>query len=123
VSTTHLHLLLGLAHRLQVPSHRCRVDKIVRQQLEPATTTHHGFGHWRQADWLRAWISGERMTSSRAGSGSKSSPFPPVLAVDSSMVTSISSGDFSGSLLSLRCHILNGNRQRDIASLSLSTCR
>jgi hypothetical protein len=27
--TTHLHPLLGLAHRLQVPSHRRRVDKII----------------------------------------------------------------------------------------------
>jgi hypothetical protein len=45
--------LLGLAHRFQVPSHRRRVDKIIRQQLDPATTTRRGSGHWRQADWLR----------------------------------------------------------------------
>jgi hypothetical protein len=29
VSTTHLHSLLGLVHRLQVTSYRCRVDKVV----------------------------------------------------------------------------------------------
>jgi hypothetical protein len=32
-------------------------------------------------------------------------------------------GGSSGSLLSLRCHIFNGHRRRDIASLGLSTCR
>jgi hypothetical protein len=31
-------------------------------------------------------------------------------------------GGFSGSLLSLRCHILNGHRRRDIASHGLGTC-
>jgi hypothetical protein len=29
VSTTHLHPLLGLAHRLQVASYRRRVDKVI----------------------------------------------------------------------------------------------
>jgi hypothetical protein len=45
--------LLGLAHRPQVPSYRRRVDKIIRQQLDPATITRRGSGHWHQADWLR----------------------------------------------------------------------
>jgi hypothetical protein len=53
VSTTHLHPLLGLAHRLHVASYRRWVDKVIRQQFDPTTTTRRGSGHWRQADWLR----------------------------------------------------------------------
>jgi hypothetical protein len=34
-------------------SHRCQIDQVVRQQLDPATTTRSGFGHRRRADWLR----------------------------------------------------------------------
>jgi hypothetical protein len=44
--------LLGLAHCLHVPSHRRRVDKIIRQQLDPAVNTRRGFGQWHRADWL-----------------------------------------------------------------------
>jgi hypothetical protein len=35
VMATHLHPLLGLADRLQMPSHRCRIDQVIRQQLDP----------------------------------------------------------------------------------------
>jgi hypothetical protein len=51
--TTHLHPLLGLAHRFQVTSYRRRVDKVVRQKFNPTTTTRGGSRHWRRADWLR----------------------------------------------------------------------
>jgi hypothetical protein len=45
--------LLGLAHRLHVPSYRRWIDKVIRQQLDPTTTTFLSSGHWRRADWLR----------------------------------------------------------------------
>jgi hypothetical protein len=45
VSTTHLHPLLGLAHRFQVPCYRSRVDKVVWQELNPTTTTRGGSRH------------------------------------------------------------------------------
>jgi hypothetical protein len=45
--------LLSLAHRLHVTSYHRWVDKIIRQQLDPATTTRRGSEHWRRADWLR----------------------------------------------------------------------
>jgi hypothetical protein len=73
-----------------VSSHRCQNDQIVRQQLDPATTTRSGFGHRRRADWLR--VLDLRLTS-RAGSGSASSPPPPpVVAAASPAATSIGSG-------------------------------
>jgi hypothetical protein len=49
VPTNHLHPLFGLAHRLQVTSHRRRVDKVICQQLNP-TTTRGGSRHWRRTD-------------------------------------------------------------------------
>jgi hypothetical protein len=52
-STTHLHPLLGLAHRFQVLCYRRWVDKVVCQELNPTTTTRGGSGHWCRADWLR----------------------------------------------------------------------
>jgi hypothetical protein len=45
--------LFGLAHRLQVVSYRLRVDKVIRQQLNPTTTTRGDSRHWRRTDWLR----------------------------------------------------------------------
>jgi hypothetical protein len=36
-----------------MPSHRCRVDQVVRRQFDPAATTHGGFGHRRRVDGLR----------------------------------------------------------------------
>jgi hypothetical protein len=45
--------LIGLAHRFQVTSHHRWVDKIIRQQLDPASTTCRGPRHWHRADWLR----------------------------------------------------------------------
>jgi hypothetical protein len=45
VSTTYLHPLLGLAHRLQVTRYCRRVDKVVRQELDPTTTTRGGPRH------------------------------------------------------------------------------
>jgi hypothetical protein len=51
--TTHLDPLLGLAHRLQVPRYRSRVDKVVCQELNTTTTTRGGSRHWCRADWLR----------------------------------------------------------------------
>jgi hypothetical protein len=93
VRATHLHPLLGLADRLQMPSHRCRVHQVVRQQLDPATTTGGGFGADRMGS--ESWISGERTTTSRAGragSGSVAASSPPVVAAAPSAATSISSG-------------------------------
>jgi hypothetical protein len=37
--------LLGLLHRFQVALYGRRVDKIVRQKLNPTTTTRGGLGH------------------------------------------------------------------------------
>jgi hypothetical protein len=58
--------LLVLAHRLQVRSYRRRVNKFIRQQLDPATTTRRGFGNWRRADWLHVldlWQSDDYLQS------------------------------------------------------------
>jgi hypothetical protein len=52
-STTHLHPLLGLAHRFHVTSYHRRVDKVVCQEFNPTTTTRGGSRHWHRADWLR----------------------------------------------------------------------
>jgi hypothetical protein len=84
--------LLGLARRLQVPSYHRRVDEIICQQLDPATTTRRGFGIGAERMGFASWISGERTTTSRAGSGSASSPSPPVVAAASPTATSIGSG-------------------------------
>jgi hypothetical protein len=81
VTTTHLHPLLGLADRLQMPSYRCRIDQVIRQQLDPATTTRGGFGHRCRADGLRVldlrganghlqsgfWQRGSLLSSNRHG--------------------------------------------------------
>jgi hypothetical protein len=53
VLITYLHPLLGPAHRLQVTRYCCWVDQIVRQKLDPTTTSCGGPGHWRRTDRLR----------------------------------------------------------------------
>jgi hypothetical protein len=44
---TYLHPLLGLAHHFQVACYYCWVDEIVRQKLDPTTTSCGGPGHRR----------------------------------------------------------------------------
>jgi hypothetical protein len=51
--TTHLHPLLGLAHRFQVTCYCRRVDEVVCQEFNPTTTTRGGSRHRRRADRLR----------------------------------------------------------------------
>jgi hypothetical protein len=106
-----------------VPSHRHRVDQIVSQQLEPAMTTRRGSGHWHGADWLRVldlWQTDDDLQSGF---------WQRIIAFSSSRRGDFSGGNlhrlggFSGSLLSPRCHILNGHRRRDLASLGFSTCQ
>jgi hypothetical protein len=53
VLITYLHPLLGPVHCLQVTRRRRRVDEIVRQKLDPTTTSRGGPRHWRRTDWLR----------------------------------------------------------------------
>jgi hypothetical protein len=122
VLTTHLHPLLGLAHCLQVTSHRRWVDQIIDQQLGPATTTRRGFGHRRRADWLRV------LDLQRADDYLQSGFWQRVVAFSSSRHGSLSDGHLhrlggsTGSSLSSRCHVFNGHRSRDITTLGFSTC-
>jgi hypothetical protein len=53
VMIAYFHPLLGPAHRLQVARYRYRVGEIVRQKLDPTTTSRGGPGHWRRTDRLR----------------------------------------------------------------------
>jgi hypothetical protein len=69
-STTHLHPLLGLAHRFQVTCYRRRVDKV----------------------GSASWISGERTTTSWVDSGSTSSSSSLAIAGAPRLATSASSG-------------------------------
>jgi hypothetical protein len=121
--TTHLHPLLGLAHYLQVTSYRRWVDKIIHQQLGPATTTRRGFGHWCRTDWLHVLDLWQANDYLQCGFWQR------VIALSSSRRGGFSDGYLqrlggsSGSSLSLRCLIFNGHRRRDISSLGFSTCR
>jgi hypothetical protein len=53
VLITYLHPLLRPAHCLQVARHRRWVDEIVRQKLDPTTTSCGAPGHRRRTDRLR----------------------------------------------------------------------
>jgi hypothetical protein len=48
----YLHPLPGPAHRLQVARYHRWVDEIVRQKLDPTTTSRGGPGHRRRTDRL-----------------------------------------------------------------------
>jgi hypothetical protein len=107
-----------------MPSHRGRIDQVVRQQLDPATTTRGGFGHRCRADGLRVldlrgandhlqsgfWQYGSLLSSSRRGGGLSGGHLHRLEG-------------FSGSLLSLRCQDLHGHRCWDIAPFDLSACQ
>jgi hypothetical protein len=53
VMISYLHPLLGPVHCLQVTRHCHRVDEIIRQKLDPTTTSRGGPGHRRRTDRLR----------------------------------------------------------------------
>jgi hypothetical protein len=108
---------------------RCRATVVgstrssANSSSPPPTTTRRGSGHWRRADWLRV------LDLWRADGHLQSWFWQHAVALSSSRRGGFSDGHVhwlgssSGSLLSLRCHIFNGYRRRDIASLSLCTCR
>jgi hypothetical protein len=74
-----------------VTCHRRRVDKVVCQEFNPATTTRIGSRHWRQADWLCILVFGEWTTTSRVDFGSTSLRSSLATAGASPLATSISS--------------------------------
>jgi hypothetical protein len=105
-----------------MPSHRCRIDQVVHQQLDPVATTSGGFSHRCRADWLRVldlrqandhlqswfWQRGSFLSSSRHG-GFSGGHLHRL-------------GGSSGSLLSLWCQVLHGHHRWDIAPFDLSAC-
>jgi hypothetical protein len=105
-----------------VTSHCCSVDEVICQQLDPATTTRSGLGHRRRADRLRI------LDLRRADDHLQTGFWQRVVPSSSSCRGSFSGGHlqwlggFYGSLLSSRCHVLYGHRQRDLSFLGLSTC-
>jgi hypothetical protein len=106
-----------------MPSHHCRIDQVVRQQLDPATTTRGGFGHRCRADGLRVldlrgandhlqsgfWQRGSLLCSSCHG------------GLSGGHLHRL--GGYFGSLLSLWCQLLHGHRRWDIAPFGLSACQ
>jgi hypothetical protein len=50
---SYLHPLLGPVYCLQVTRYCRRVDEIIRQKLDPTTTSRGGPGHQRRMDRLR----------------------------------------------------------------------
>jgi hypothetical protein len=121
--TTHLHPLLGLADRLQMPSHHCRVDQVVRQQLYPTMTTCGGLGHRCRVNGLRVldlrgandhlqsrfWLRGGLLSPGRYGS------------LSGGHLHQL--GGSSDSLPSLWCQVLHGHRRWDVVPLGLSACQ
>jgi hypothetical protein len=70
-----------------------------------------------------SWISGERTTTSRAGSGSVAASSPPGFRGGSSGGHLHRLEGSSGSLLSLWCQVLHGHRRQDLVPSGLGTCR
>jgi hypothetical protein len=122
VSTTHLHPLLGLAHRLQVASYRRRVDEIICQQLNSTTTTRGGSRHWRRADRLRV------LDLWRKDDNLQSLFWRHVIAFSFGHRGGLFAGHLhrlggsSGSSLGLCCQAFNGHRLGNSASLGFGTC-
>jgi hypothetical protein len=106
-----------------MPSRRCRVDQVIRQQLDPAATTCGGFDHRRRADGLRVldlrgaddhlqsgfWLRGGLLSSGCCG------------GLSDGHLHQL--GGSSSSLLHLWCQILHGHRRWDLAPFGLSACQ
>jgi hypothetical protein len=106
-----------------MPSHRCRVDQVIRQQLYPAMTTCGGFSHRRGADGLRVldllgaddhlqsgfWLRGGLLSSGRRG------------GLSGGHLHQL--GGSSSSLLSFWCQVLHGHRRWDVIPFGLSACQ
>jgi hypothetical protein len=75
-----------------VLGHHRRLDKIVRKQLYPATTTRGGLRHRRRADGLCVLDLWERIATSRATSGDVVTASPPAATAASSTTCSMGSG-------------------------------
>jgi hypothetical protein len=121
--STHLHPLLSLADRLQMPSHRCRVDQVVRQQFDPAATTRGGFGHRRRADGLRVLDlrgANDHLQSRFCLRGGLLFPGCRSGLSDGHLHQL---GGSSSSLLSFWCQVLHGHRRWDVVPFGLSACQ
>jgi hypothetical protein len=75
-----------------MPSHRYRVDQVVRQQLYSATTTCGGFGHRCRADGLRVLDLRGANDHLQSRFWLRGGLLSPVIAAASPAATSISSG-------------------------------
>jgi hypothetical protein len=106
-----------------MPSHRCRIDQVVRQQLDPATITRGGFGHRCRADGLR--VLDLRGTNDHLQSGfwQRGGLLSPGYRGSLSGGHLHQLGGSFGSLLSLWCQVLHGHYRWDLTPFGLSACQ